>query len=184
MKNLFRTAALVSVLAIAVSCGAVIDSSNSSEDLAAKSFDPMAAYPQAKLAASGITSGITAISLSATRKETASMKSTSSTSFTWVWTVVGADGMFVDVEVSPSGAKVIDHERRMIVAYQATFEPKNVSVTGTDVLTLAAQQKSGLPTDLYLGANVIDSGASQLRWAVGFANGEVLVDGDTGDIVK
>ena len=64
------------------------------------------------------------------------------------------------------------------------FEPKNVSVTGTDVLTLAAQQKSGLPTDLYLGANVIDSGASQLRWAVGFANGEVLVDGDTGDIVK
>ncbi len=178
MKSTYRITALVAFVSIAVSCGLAVD--NSSED---RSFDPMGSYAQAKKAAGSYTTGLTAISLAATQKAHAQAKSNTN-AFTWIWTLVGQDGMFVDVEVTPSGAKVLNHERRMIMANQATFEPSKVSVTSGDVLAIAAQQKPGLPTNLYLGARILDSGASELRWSVGYSSGELSIDGDTGDIAR
>ena len=70
MKNVFRTAALVSFVTLALTLFTAISASNQAE--AARNFDPMAAYPAARLAASKITSNVTAISLSATRNAGAS----------------------------------------------------------------------------------------------------------------
>ena len=53
MKNVFRTAALVSFVTLALTLFTAISASNQAE--AARNFDPMAAYPAARLAASKIT---------------------------------------------------------------------------------------------------------------------------------
>jgi hypothetical protein len=182
MKTAFRTAALVSFVTLAVTLFAAISASGQAE--AARDFDPMAAYPAAKLAASKITSNVTAISLSATRNAQASSSTSGCASFTWVWTVVGQDGVFVDVAVSPSGVKVLNHESRMILADQSLFDPAKVTIKGNDVLAIAMRAvQSSQPTDLYLGASLVTSGASELRWSVGFEHSEMGVDGDSGDVL-
>ena len=175
MKNLLRPALAVAALAVAIACGSAVQASDNH-------FDPMAAYGQARALAAGFTADPRALSLSATQKPHS--KSAQAGSFTWVWTLVGQDGTFVDVEVSPAGAHVLAHEPRALWSRQATFDPAKVAVSGSDVLAIAMQQKIGEPTDLFLGANVVGSGASELRWAVGFQSGQLDVDGDSGDIVK
>jgi len=185
MKNFLVVAALVSTLSFVTSCG------NSNQELAAraddmssKSFDPMAAYAHVQKLASQYTRNVAAVSLSATRQAGASATGSVCSSFTWIWTVVGEDGTFVDVELGPKGSKILAHEHRMLSVGQTTFDPEKVAVAAADAIAIAGQQKMGPPSDLYLDASVTATGAAAARWSVGFSKSEMTLDAETGDAIK
>jgi hypothetical protein len=183
MKTIIRTAAVVAFLSLAASCGGQGDEISSSDD-SKSTFDPINSYVQVKSLAAKYTKSPMALSLSATRQASASSSSSSCSSFTWVWTVVGQNGIFVDVQVSSSGAKVTAHEQRFLFAGESTFDPSKLTVTGNDALQIAAQQKQGQPTDLYLGKDLAVQGEATPRWNIGFSKSDVSVDAVSGDLIK
>ncbi len=184
MKNILCVAALSSILSIAACDMAGAGNGASADEQSARSFDPMAAYAHVTKLASAYTSNVSAVSLSATRQAGASATASVCSSFTWIWTVVGQDGTFVDVELSPNGSKVLAHEQRRLSSGQTTFEPRNVAVAAADAIAIAGQQKLGPPSDLYLDASVAANGSTAARWSVGFPKNELTLDGETGDLIK
>jgi hypothetical protein len=180
MKNLFRAALLVSFLSLATACGGPVnDAAADTEDLTSN-FDPVAQFAQVQKTATAYTKNVVAVSLNGTRQAHASTSQSSCTSFAWVWTVMGSDGVFVDVQINSSSVKVLKHEKRFLFTGQATFDPTKVLVDGRDLLVLAGSLNMGQPTNVTLGSTL----AAQVtgpRYSVTFpSNGYMTIDGVTG----
>jgi hypothetical protein len=180
MKNLFRAALIVSLLSLATACGGPInDTAADSEDLTSN-FDPVAQFAQVQKAASAYAKNVVAVSLNGTRQAHASTSQSNCTSFAWIWTVMGSDGVFVDVQINSAGVKVLKHEKRFLFTGQATFDPAKVLVDGRDLLVLAGSLNMGQPTNVTLGSTL----AAQVtgpRYSVTFpSNGYMTIDGVTG----
>ena len=185
MQTFFRAVAVVSFLALATACGGQMDDASSGSDDLSSSFDPITAFPQVKKAAAAYTSGtIVAVSLNGQRQASASTTHTYTTSFYWVWTVMGSDGTFVDVQVNSASVKVLRHEKRYLFAGEATFDPAKVLVNGQDLLSISATLGLGQPTEIALNSTL----AAQMtgpRYDVTYPNGGYMtIDGVTGQTSK
>ena len=182
MKTIFRTIAIVCFLSLITACGGAIDDATNTDDLS-KKFDPIVAYPSVLKAASAYTTNISAVTLKGTRTATASKTKSSCTSFSWIWTVAGSDGIFVDVQVNASGTKVLAHEHRFFYAGQASFDPTRVLVNAQDLLAISADLETEQPTSLFLGSSLATE-VTGPRWAAQFADATLTIDGVTGDVCK
>ena len=178
MTNTLRSAAFAVLFACAAACGgASDDTATSSQDLN-HSFEPIAAFGQVTKAAAPYTSNVVAVSLQAQRAK--GSRATSVSGYTWIWTVMGDNGTFVDVQVSASGATVLDAAPRRLYAGQGTFDPATVLVDGADLLTLARLFGLDTPSALSLGTTLATEGSGP-RWAVTADNGTLIIDGVTGE---
>jgi len=178
MKNVIRAAAIASLISLTACGGATSDAASGNDDLTS-SFDPVAQFAAVQRAASQYTSGIVAVSLSGQREAAASLSKSSCSSFGWVWTVMGSDGTFVDVQLTASGAKVLRHDHRYLFAGEATFDPASVLVNGRDLLALAAALDMGQPTEITLSSTLAAEETGP-RWDVTFPSGFMTIDGVTG----
>jgi len=183
MNKLFRAALAASVLSLATACGGPVDdAASSSSDALTSNFDPVLQFAAVKKAASQYTSNIVAVSLSGQREATASTTRSTCASFLWVWTVMGSDGTFVDVQLNASGAKVLAHQKRFLFAGEATFDPGSVLVDAQDLLAIAATLGMGQPTQISL-SSTLAAETTGPRWDVIFPEGTMTIDGVTGKTV-
>ena len=179
MKNVIRAAAIASLISLTACGGATSDAASGNDDLTS-SFDPVAQFAAVQRAASQYTSGIVAVSLSGQREAAASLSKSSCSSFAWVWTVMGSDGMFVDVQVNASGVKVLAHEHRMLFAGEGTFDPTTLVVDAQDVLSISSSMEQAQPTSIQLSAGLAQE-LTGPHWAVTYPENESMtIDALTG----
>jgi len=179
MKSLFRAATLACLLSLVTACGGAMDDASGSADLSSK-FDPVGDYAAVLKAAGKYTKNIVAVSLNGTRQEGASATKSSCSSFAWVWTVMGSDGMFVDVQVNASGVKVLAHEHRMLFAGEGTFDPTTLVVDAQDVLSISSSMEQAQPTSIQLSAGLAQE-LTGPHWAVTYPENESMtIDALTG----
>jgi hypothetical protein len=174
------------LLSLAAACGgaAVDESAQQGADVRqgdATAFEPFDHYAAVAKLASKVAASPSAVSLHGVPLKGAANPGDVA-AYEWTWTLLGKDGMFVEVSSGPAGNKVLSHEKRYLFAGQATFDPAQLAVNATDALQLVLKAGLTAPRDLQLAATL--ASGSRARWSVDGGAKDATVDATTGDLIK
>ncbi|MGZ6143192.1 MAG: hypothetical protein ACXWLM_07625 [Myxococcales bacterium] len=162
------------VLASAVACGGQIDSADDAQDIKAPlSFEPFTTYAAAKAHAAKYGNNPRAIAL-------AGDLSSDKKGYQWHWTFQCDGSVYAIVSAGPTGVRVTSHGLRTWLMGVAAFDPAQVNVTATDLLSLLKKQGYANPDSMSLSAPLTQK--IEPRWTASVGPKTLFVDALTGDI--
>lgn len=167
--------AIALLASVSFACGGQVEDASGADLAAAQAFQPMQSFSSALTAAAKYATHPVALSLEGNL-------ATDQKSYAWVWTMWGENGIFVDVQVSAAGTKVLSHEKRELFVGQASFDPKKIAVDPEKVISICHKHHAGTAQQLRLSAPMTRNSAP--HWFVDTGAKQLYIDATTGEIQK